>query len=268
MLSLHREGLSVVQIADRMERTRSTVQRALQDAGVGTGRRGPWDHLTPFQQEQARTDYQRGYSVHYLSKLYGVTPARLLREFERAGLQPPSVHLTGYERLLDLAGEVLKDYLEGSVSAREVAKRFGVHEGTMTTFLQAKGVLKSRGAQEGTHNPASKARQVGSKDRDSGKYWARRTVELALGRQLPTGWVIHHMNENPRDQRQSNLWLFPSGGQHSSYHRQQSEILAAGGRVAASQTALENGGLWLPELLALLLSQPDKAEQLLSHTPE
>ncbi len=212
-------------------------------------------------------DYRRGYSLAYLKSVYGVQTSRLSKEFE--GIPVPSQHKTGIERLLDLAAYVLEDYTEGAIGVREAARRFGVHEGTMQVFLQQRGVLKSRGAQPGIDNPQSKARQqVDSTDRDSGKYWARRTVELALGRKLPKGWVIHHMNENPRDQRQSNLWLFPLAQLHGAYHQRQSESLAAGGRVAASQTALENGGLWLPQLLAQLASSPETVERLLSCTPE
>lgn len=268
MVAMREEGMTAEQIALETGRSRGTVTRMLRYQGASTGRQGPWDRLTPFQQEQVRKDYRRGYSMLWLRHVYGVDSRRLLREMELAGIEPPSKHATGIERLIDLEAEVLRDYQEEAVGTRDMARRFGVHEGTMRVFLEQRGVLKSRGGQAGGENPASKARQVGSKDRDSGKYWARRTVELALGRPLTAGWVIHHMNENPRDQRQSNLWLFPTTGQHSAYHRQQSEILAAGGRVAASQTASENGGLWLPELLGRLLSQPEIVEQLLSRTPE
>ena len=267
MLALRQEGLSVCDIAERTGRSRGTVSRILRREQMSTHRRGPWDELTTEQQEQARMDYRRGYSLAYLKSVYGVQTSRLSKEF--AGIPVPSQHKTGIERLLDLAPYVLEDYTEGAIGVREAARRFGVHEGTMQVFLQQRGVLKSRGAQSGIDNPQSKARQqVDSTDRDSGKYWARRTVELALGRKLPKGWVIHHMNENPRDQRQSNLWLFPLAQLHGAYHQRQSESLAAGGRVAASQTALENGGLWLPQLLAQLASSPETVERLLSCTPE
>ena len=267
MLELRQDGKSVQQISAVLGRSPGTVARVLRREQMTTRRLGPWDGLSAEQQEQARRDYCRGYSLAYLKSVYGVQTARLRKEFE--GIPAPSQHTTGIERLLDLAAYVLEDYTEGAIGVREAARRFGVREGTMQVFLQQRGVLKSRGAQSGTDNPQSKARQqVDPSDRDSGKYWARRTVELALGRKLPKGWVIHHMNENPRDQRQSNLWLFSSAPLHGAYHQRQSESLAAGGRVAASQTALENGGLWLPQLLAQLASSPETVEQLLSCTPE
>lgn len=268
MLELRQEGKSIQEIARVTERSPGTVARVLRREEMCTRRLGPWDGLSTNQRERAKKDFCRGYSLSYLREVYGVELDRLRSEFAKAGLQKPSQHKTGIERLMDLAPYVLEDYTEGAIGVREAARRFGVHEGTMRVFLQQRGVLKSRGAQPGLENPQSKARQVGSADRDSGKYWARRTVELALGRKLPKGWVIHHMNENPRDQRQSNLWLFPATQLHSAYHMQQSESLAAGGRVAASQTALENGGVWLPQLLVQMQSEPETVEQLLSCTPE
>jgi transposase len=268
MLELRHEGKSIQEIARVTGRSPGTVARVLRREEMCTRKLGPWDALSASQQEQAQKDFCRGYSLTYLREVYGVESDRLRSEFAKVGLQKPSQHTTGIERLVDLAPYVLEDYTEGAIGVREAARRFGVHEGTMRVFLQQRGVLKSRGAQPGLENPQSKARQVGSADRDSGKYWARRTVELALGRKLPKGWVIHHMNENPRDQRQSNLWLFPAAQLHSAYHMQQSESLAAGGLVAANQTALENGGVWLPQLLVQMQSEPETVEQFLSCTPE
>lgn len=245
------------------------MMRVLKSDRMSTTRRGEWDLLTEEQRQKCKTDYQRGYSLNYLSSVYGVGLTKIKKKMVAAGLESPSVHQSGIEKLYDCRDAVIHDYTTDAVGIREVARRFGVHEGTMKVFLSQHVELKSRGGQPGEMNAASRGRhQVDSSDRDHGKYWARRTVELALGKKLPKGWVIHHMNESPRDQRHSNLWLFPSAHQHRSYHAQQSEHLAAGGLVPASQTASENDGLWLPELLVLLRSEPDKVEQLLSCTQE
>lgn len=265
---LHRNGTAPTKIAQMTGRSYGTVMRMLKSSRMSTGKRGPWDFLTEEQKEQCKKDYARGYSRQYLSSVYGVTSERLRNEFEKAGIENPSRHETGIERLNDCRQEVLHDYTTDAVGVREVARRFGVHEGTMKVFLSQHVELKKRGGQPGEKNGASKGKTVDQKDRDHGKYWARRTVELALGKKLPKGWVIHHMNESPRDQRHSNLWLFPTADLHRQYHAQQSEILASGGLIPASQTASENGGLWLPELVVLMKSEPEKVEQLLSCRPE
>lgn len=265
IVDLYTKGISPQEICSLKGRSYGTVMRVLKEARISTCRRGPWALLTDEQRNKCKEDYARGYSLHYLSKVYGVTSKKIKDEMTAAGIEGPSKHETGIERLHDCSDAVLHDYTTDAVGIREVARRFGVHEGTMKVFLSQHVELKPRGGQLGEKNAASRGRtNVDSTDRDHGKYWARRTVEIALGRKLETGWVIHHMNESPRDQRHSNLWLFPSAESHRAYHAQQSEILAAGGLIPASQTASKNDGLWLPELLALMKSEPDKVEQLLS----
>ena len=211
--------------------------------------------------QQIRAGYLRGYCFQHLSREFGIDAQALSKWLK--GEQAPSRHVTGYERLEDLKDAVLEDYREEGVGMRELRKRFGVHEGTMRSFLQAQGVLKERGAQPGAHNPQSKAGRVESKERDAGKYWARRVVEKALGEPLPKGWVIHHMNECPMDQTLTNLWLFPGNGQHSLYHQSLRRSLAEGGQLAPSRLASDNGGLWLPQILDRLQSAPGTALQTL-----
>lgn len=268
ILQMQQIGISPKEISRQLGRSYGTVLRILKQESVSTARRGPWDFLTEAQKNQCKKDYERGYCLSYLQIVYGVLSQRIQKEMGLAGAKNPSQHTTGIERLHDCRDAVVEDYKTDTVGTREMARRFGVHEGTMRTFLQQEVGLKQRGAQPGALNAMNKGRQIDSKDRDSGKYWARRTVELALGRKLEKGWVIHHMNENPTDQRQSNLWLFPGPTSHGRYHAQQLERLAAGGVIPASQTALENDGLWLPRLVDLLMSEPDKVEQLLSCTLE
>lgn len=212
-----------------------------------------------------QADVEYGYCLVYLAQKYQVSLNALSRW--TAGVPRPTARVTGYEKLLELERSVLRDYLEEGVGMRELKRRFGVHEGTVRSFLQAKGVLKSRGAQDGAHNPQSKGARVDSKERDAGKYWARRVVEQALGTPLPKGWVIHHMNECPTDQTLTNLWLFPTTAQHSLYHQRQRENLTTGGQRSASRLASDNGGLWLPQTLDRLQSEPDTARQNLCGTP-
>jgi hypothetical protein len=263
ILERHKQGIPPKQICDEVNRSYGSILRLLKQKGISLAR-GPWDTLTEDEQNQCMTDYQRGYSLSYLQSAYNIGLSKLNKEIQERGIQPPSQHLTGIERLHDCKEHVIAEYQKERIGTREMARRFGVHEGTMKVFLQQAVGLKPRGAQAGNLNPMSKDRSVDSKDRDNGKYWARRTVELCIGRKLPKDWVIHHMNENPRDQRHSNLWLFPSAECHGRYHAQQLERLAAGGAISASQTALENDGLWLQQLLVLMQSEPDKVEQLLS----
>lgn len=222
--------------------------------------------MDPERVAQMRRDVAYGYALGWVAEKWGVCPQALSRWMK--DVERPTQRTTGYEKLLDLEESVLRDYLEEGVGMRELKVRFGVHEGTMRSFLQAKGVLKGRGAQSGVHNPQSKGRAVTERDRDSGKYWARRVVEQALGRQLPKGWVIHHMNECPTDQTLTNLWLFPGMAEHSMYHQRQRDNLTRGAQLSASHLASDSGGLWLPRILVLPEFERDTVLRSPSDTQE
>ena len=47
----------------------------------------------------------------------------------------------------------------------------------------------------------------------------RLVVEKTLGRYLTRLEIIHHINENPTDNRTKNLYLFSKRWQHAVYHR-------------------------------------------------
>ena len=46
----------------------------------------------------------------------------------------------------------------------------------------------------------------------------RLVAELVLGRYLSGVEVVHHEDENPRNNEPSNLWLFPSQAEHRAHH--------------------------------------------------
>ena len=48
----------------------------------------------------------------------------------------------------------------------------------------------------------------------------RLVMERHLGRYLKPAEVVHHKNEDPADNRLSNLMRFPSNGAHLSHHYQ------------------------------------------------
>ena len=50
-------------------------------------------------------------------------------------------------------------------------------------------------------------------------YEHRFVMERKLGRRLKPGEVVHHVNENPSDNRPENLELVESRGKHRNLHR-------------------------------------------------
>lgn len=53
-------------------------------------------------------------------------------------------------------------------------------------------------------------------------------VERVLGKRLPKGAVVHHVNHNPSDNRPSNLVVCPSNGYHSLIHQREIALAACG----------------------------------------
>lgn len=254
-LALRRQHHSARKIAAMTGRSLTTVCRYLKQAGLELEKLSAADQLPETRRQALLSDYQKGYSLKYLSRRYGV-PYRGVQSLV-SDCPVPCHHTTGIERLQALRESVLGDYRQERIGVRDIATRFGTHEGTMRTFLAMHGVLKQRGGQPGEHNAQYKARRIHQNDREKGGYWARRVVETTLGRTLPTDWVVHHMNEDPLDQTPSNLWVFPSAAAHHHYHQQLRDSLTLGGQQLPNRLALSNGGQWLPQMIGRLSSSRD-----------
>jgi len=78
------------------------------------------------------------------------------------------------------------------------------------------------------------------------RYAARKVAVRCLGHDVPKGWHVHHMDEDPTNNEPENLALFPGKRQHALYHQQLLKLQRAGVEVDATQLVLENGGFPLP----------------------
>lgn len=151
--------------------------------------------------------------------------------------------------------ELISRYQAGE-SAISIANDLGVHNSTIAYHLKKHGIeLRQNSGQfpAGENHTAWK----GAKPyRYKGRV-ARKAVEQYLGRKLPAGWVVHHLDEHPPNNEPTNLWIFETQKEHSSCHRRLEIRRRADPEVSPILLARESGGLWLPEFRALIQAEPD-----------
>lgn len=119
-----------------------------------------------------------------------------------------------------------------------------------------RGLVESRA--RGERNPQWKGGKE-SQDREYHKL-ARRIASLCLLQILPEDSVVHHMDENEKNNYPPNLWLFPNNSLHLHYHQQllANQIQAAS--EDATLLALESGAQQLPLRLDLIGSLLDTSQ--------
>lgn len=145
-------------------------------------------------------------------------------------------------------------YVSG-MNCREIEAVVGIDREHVRRRLHRRGVeVRKRGLMS-TNNPQWKHGQS-ALYRAAG-YRARKVVRQVTGMQLPKGWVVHHQNENNKDNQPANLVIFPDVSNHAAYHQRQLENLRAGSPAAAIHLVLKNDGLPLLTLANHLLLLPD-----------
>ncbi len=161
--------------------------------------------------------------------------------------------------------EVARRYLAGE-STMKLGEAFQVDSEVIRRRLRSAGVARRPvGGPKGSRNSQWKG---GCEP--TVHYYRRQAYEVAaicLGQPLPKGWVIHHCDENPRNNDPKNLLLFQSPSAHAGFHqlllaRQQTDP-----EVDATRLALENGAQALPSPPSPILLPPDTTELVPSGKP-
>lgn len=147
--------------------------------------------------------------------------------------------------------EVVTRYLAGE-SCRQIALDFDVDPEVVRMRLRRWKVTRRIGhAGHGEANHAWRGGQTEERERSKDMhYYRRQSYEVAaicLGQPLPQGMVIHHLDENWRNNQPQNMMIFPSQSAHAQFHWQLEKRHRAGLEVDAIHLALENGGLVLPQ---------------------
>lgn len=163
---------------------------------------------------------------------------------------------TRYQHSLPME-EIVARYQAGE-NCCEVAEAYQVDDEMLRRRLHRLGIARKRpvGPESGVPRNRGTGRATGSRNYQwkGGKeatlhYHRRQSYEVAaicLGKPLPQGWVIHHLDEDPKNNRPENLVLFPSQSLHCRFHQRLLKLQHQGAEADAIQLALASGAQVLP----------------------
>jgi len=139
----------------------------------------------------------------------------------------------------------LEELYNSGMSCKEIGDRYGVKSEVVRRRLALKKVPRRVGKASGEKNPQWK----GGRNQTM-HYYRRQAYEIAaicLGKPLPKGRIIHHIDENPQNNSPRNLMIFESQNLHARYHQTALKNRLRVGSEEAILLALEIGGVPLPE---------------------
>lgn len=218
------------------------VSEILRKQGIHVGRGRNQRHMQP---EEVIRLWHEIHNQHEIARRLGFSPTSVGILLRKHGIQvgrgtkSPIHHLP----MLD----VIARYRAGE-STLDLGKAYGVDSEVIRRRLRSAGVprrgeveCKSRGPKNSQYKHGRKYEPL--------HYYRRQSYEVAaicLGRPLGQGWVIHHLDEIPEDNRPENLIVFPSQSLHFRFHQWLLKNQVGITSEEAIRKALALGGLQLP----------------------
>jgi predicted XRE-type DNA-binding protein len=241
-------------VAEAMGISQSTVSKVLRRNGIRIGRGGK---QRKFEDQQFLDLWNEHHDTKDVADRIGTSRAYVTQVlWAKFGIRCPKNN----PNKLDLPMEEIKERYEAGESCAQIAVTFGLSAERIRRRLRGYGVERRSLKESVPRGKRNRFYKNGEGKKEVLHYYRRQSYEVAaicLGQPLPQGWIIHHLNENPKDNRPENLVLFQTSGAHASHHLQLRVLRQKGQPADAIRVALENGAQVLPQPPNPILLEPD-----------
>jgi hypothetical protein len=187
--------------------------------------------------------YMTGKSQRAIASLYGISDGTVGRALKLLGVQLESGGRP--QKTKKFLPDNLPELYNSGLPCKEIGQMFGVDSEVVRDRLIQLGVPRRIGKASGNKNPQWKGGRT-----DTMHYYRRQAYEvgaICLGKPVPKGHIIHHIDENPQNNTPRNLITFESQGLHAKFHQTALKNRLTAGSEEAILLALEIGGVPLPE---------------------
>lgn len=220
--------------------------RMCYNGGMGKGRGShPNSIAHRFQRqldyEQVEELWRGMHNQRRVAQHLGVTQGTISAILRRRGIH---VGLGSYNKHSLPMDEIASRYLAGE-TCREIAADYNVPDERIRRRLHSEGVARRRRGQP----PGQRNRFWKGGHQPTMHYHRRQSYEVAaicLGHPTPQGMIIHHLDEDPKNNNPENLVLFENQGDHARFHLRLHSLQRIGQLADTTQLATESGGLALP----------------------
>lgn len=199
-----------------------------------------------------------GICIAEIAKHLGVTGSAVVYHLNQEGIHHPR---TKKLHAKDLP-EAIRLY-ESGWSCAAVARKFDMTADCLRRRLDIAGIPRRSlkdSVPRGKNNRHYKNGLANTNDKIRNSVPRKESWQVAaicLGHPLASGWVVHHMDENPPNNSADNLWLFPDIHSHARYHAELTDYLQKGIEFDSIQSASKHGALKLPSPPVPILSVHD-----------
>lgn len=243
VVKMYQELGTQKKVAAALGVSQSKVGSVLRNQGICVGR---GTKQKKFDYDEILRLWKEHHDTAMVADLIGTSRGYVNRVLTtQFGIRVPRNPKTKYKLPMD---ELAKRYRAGETCG-EIARDIGIPSERVRRRLKAHGVKIRSAAESVPRGKKNVFYKNGKGEEEPLHYYRRQSYEvtaICLGQPVPQGWVIHHVDENPRNNQPENLMLFQSAQAHSRHHVLLLRLQRAGRQVDKTHAALESGAQMLP----------------------